>query len=316
MDVIREYDISYKKITHIDDNYMIYLPKSRLCLKHVSATEWEIIAASAIIDYAVSNGFRSFMTIRKTSGGRPYIKENDEIFILTDEYGDEKLSLKNRKNIIWMTGIIAHFHNCAEGFVQPQGVKVKVCWGKRAEKYRTMTSKLEKYIYKMKQKETLDLFEEYTKSYADILLKRAKASLKVLRSLNYLKALEGSMMKKEVCINSISSNTVVIKNGKPVIVKVFDMGYNMCLEDLSLLIKKAIEDTGNADLYRNIINRYAQIRQLDDGMDDIIKAYVSFPYNSIKIIKKYMDCPEKGELLIDKFKDAFAMEQKTNIMEG
>lgn len=281
----------------------------------VDAKEWEVLSSSAIIDFAVSNGFKSVIKINKTKNGNLYDKSSDGLLILTSEYGKENFYLTNKKNILTMAGMLAHFHNCTEGFIQPQGIKIKVYWGKRAEKYRLLTSKLEKFKNEIKDKENLSPFEEYVMPYIDELLIRAKNSQKIFKSKEYLKLLEESMKKREVCINSASSSTAVVRGGRPLIVKVFDMGYNMCIEDIALLIKHSIEDSKDKGIYKDILKRYRSIRKIDSNLDKIIKAYVSFPYYSLKTIKKYMECRKDDEFYIDKFKRAYSLEKISNIME-
>ncbi|QCX33433.1 hypothetical protein FDN13_06745 [Caloramator sp. E03] len=281
----------------------------------VDAKEWEILSANAIINYAVSNGFKSLIRINIVENGKIYTKNTNGLFININEYGSENFRLDNKKNIMIMAAMLAHFHNCAEGFVQPQGIKAKVYWGKRAEKYRALISKLERFKNEVSNKENLSQFEEYVMPYLDELIIRAKACQKIFKSKEYLKALEDSMKKKEVCINSASSCTAVVKNGRPLIVKVFDMGYNLCIEDVALLIKHSIEDSMDKRVYKDIIKKYSSIRKIDNGTDKIIKSYVSFPYYTLKTIKKYMENSKDDEEYIDKFKRVYQIEKISNLME-
>jgi CotS family spore coat protein len=283
-------------------------------LRQVDVKESEVISSAAIINYVQERGFKNIITIKKNSEGRLYIKEDGKIYIHTDEPSGEKIRFKNIKTGLLMAETLGKFHNAAEGFAQTTGIKVKVNWGRTMEKYRNLTVKIEKFSDYLQRKEKLTTFEQCTKEYVPILLKRAKASMKILRSMNYIKALENSMKRKEICINEISKNTGVISNNKLVITKIFDLGYNMVEEDLACLIKKLIEETGDKQMFEVIVNKYCEFRPLEEASKDIIKALVSYPSDSIKVISKYMKNVDNGDELIEKFKRYVQIESKTDIL--
>jgi len=139
--------------------------------------------------------------------------------------------------------------------------------------------------------------------------------MKVLRSLDYLNALESSMKRKEICLNSISNYTARVEENRVVIVKVFDMGYNMTEEDVASLIKKAIEECKEKEAFNDVIERYEEYRWLEDKSINIIRALVSYPYDSIKAIIRYTKYPEEQESLLEKFKEYVELEQWTDVME-
>jgi Ser/Thr protein kinase RdoA (MazF antagonist) len=212
-----------------------------------------------------------------------------------------------------MAELLAKFHNAAEGFIQPPGIKIRVGWGKRMERCRVMTIKLEKYCAVLKRAASNE-FEEMTAEYAENLLKRARASMKVLRSLDYLNSLEGSMKRKEICLNAISSNTAVVVNEKIIITKVFEMGYNMVEEDIASLISKVIQETQDAAVFDRMIEKYQSHRYLGEKSINIIKALVSYPFESIKVITRYQKHPELYGVYLEKFRGYVSKERWTDIL--
>lgn len=314
MDIKNLYDLKIKKVIQIGDEYEVYIPKSKFYLECVNLKGWQVACTASIIDYASSNGFYGIENIIKGKDGNAYAKIDGKIYAMVKKAAGTKLKLKNRKDILSMCEFAATFHNAAEGFVESSGNRVIVKWGKRMEKCRKYAAMFEKYNDIIKESNNSDKFQECTKQYIDVLSARSKASMKILRSLEYLKALENSMKKKEVCLNSISNNAAVAFSGKITYVKIFNMGYNMVEEDLADLIKRSMEMSGDLSLYDDIMGKYLTVRKLGGYSPDIVKALVTFPYDSIKVISKYMDDRTKGDELINKFNKSISKEMNTNLL--
>lgn len=315
MNIKESYNLNPKRIIKVNDGYLLQLSKVKLVLSHVSYKEWEIQCASEIINRLVSKGFTNIIIIRRNREGKPFINESNTLYILTDNAEELRFKLNSRKNGTAMAEVLAHFHNVAEGFTPPPGVKMKVRWGKKMEKCRNLTMRIEKFVDYISDKKNLSEFEAYAKPYAQELLRRAKASMKILKSMDYIKGLESSMKRKEVCINAISNNTAKLSGGRLTITKVFDIAYNMVEEDVAALIKKLIEETGDKGVYDYVLSTYCRIRNVDENSRRIIRALVSFPFDSIKTISKYMDHMDRGEELLNKLKKYMKNEYKTDILE-
>lgn len=285
-------------------------------LKQVDVKEWEVLSSCAIIEYVKENGFKNIISIKKDKDKKPYLKINDNLYVFTSEdHLGEKFDFKDREAVINLSAILARFHECSEGFIQPAGIKVQVKWGRNMEKYRGMVTRLERFIDEIESKEHLTSFEEEVSPHLNSLLKRAKKSLKVLRSIKYINTLEKSMNKREVCINNISQSSVRKYEGRIILTKVFSLGYNMCEEDLAELIKRHLEESESREGYGDIIKEYRKVRELSEYSEEIIKALVSFPFDSIKTILKYAKSKEDEDVLIGKFKKYLLRESKTDIME-
>lgn len=89
----------------------------------------------------------------------------------------------------------------------------------------------------------------------------------------------------------------------------------MVEEDIALLVKRAIYETKDKAVFNDIIEEYRMLRKLDDFSLAIIKALVSYPYDSIKIIEKYIKDPSKGEELTAKFIKYLKRDMITDILE-
>lgn len=292
--------------------------------KRVDVKEWEVMSAAAVLEYVTSRGFDHIVSLKKIGNYKPYIRKEDAIYVLMSIARGQKLKLRSQSNALILAEELGRFHNAAEGFTQPPGIKLRVEWGKRLENYRMAATRIEKYISYIQNKETLNEFEKYTSQYTDLLMKRAKSSMKILKSIGYLRALEDSMKRKEICINGISGNTAVISEDGVIITKIFEVGYNMVEEDVADLIKKTIENTGDLGVFDKIISCYSKIRELQEDSERIIRAIVSYPYESIKAILKYYNHTrdmleedrEYNSQMLEKFQKYISRELLTDVLEG
>lgn len=264
--------------------------------------EWERLSSSEIIQYLISRGFEDIVTFKNEYEDIQKTQKFNETYPSINGLEGEKFEIVTRENILKFTKILGDLHNCGEGFIKPPGVKIKTEWGKSIEKYRTLTRTTERYIKTIKERGAINNFEVIIGNSVEHLMNKAQASLKILKSPQYLDALERSMNLKEICLNSICDNTAVINDGKIIIVNVFNLSYNMTLEDLGSLIKKCSGKNNTQNICGEIVESYSNIRPLDENSKVILKAIVDFPYDSIKIINRY--CNGKGQetVLIEKFK--------------
>lgn len=275
--------------------------------------EWEISSSAEITDYITKNGFSNIISFKNGVNGKPYVYKNNKIYALLDNVEGEKLELTNKESIIEFASLLGNFHSCAEGFTKPPGMSMKTEWGKLIVKFKTMTRRVEKYIKIINETGKTNSFEIETWDYLESIMKRAATSLKIFKSKEYLNALEKSMFLREVCLNSISDDGVVINKGEMIITNVFDFSYNMNLEDLSKLIKKSFESNNPKIMYDEVISAYSRVRYIDENSRNIVNAMITFPYDSMKVINRYMNKMGEEALLLEKFKRYYKREQRDNI---
>jgi CotS family spore coat protein len=315
MEEIDSSRIDFEKAIESKNGYLLYHRKSKFILKETSLTEWEILALSSIMDYIESMGFSNLITLKKDVSGKPYCRNNERLYLVYEHFEGSKLRLNSLNEGVVFAEFIAGFHNIAEGYVQPAGIRACVLWGKRTEEYRALTLRFEKNYKLLKLRETINDFESYIIENGEAILNRARASMKILKSIGYLKALESSMRSKEVCLNKISNNTAVISNNEIILKKVFDMGYNMVEEDIALLVKKIIEQTSDLGAFEPILESYTRVRDLRDNSSSIIKAIAAFPEETLKIIDKYFKKTQMDDADLAKLKKYWGRESKVNLLE-
>lgn len=281
----------------------------------VRIREGDISSIAMLTQELYDRGFKDLCLLHRTPDGKYYTKQGSRLYVYITEINGDKLRLRDVESGAAFARVLGRFHIAAEGYTPQPGTKLRVCWGRRVEKYRILTSKLEKYSARIKKAGCSCQFESCTMEHIDELLNRARSSMKILKSTRYLMALENSMRQRQICLNAISSNTMRLTDRGPVIVNIFEMGYNMIEEDIGNLIKKVMEQTGDKDAFERIMEAYAEERGNMEYSEEIIKALASFPCNSLRMIARYMRTGEEGNCLSDKYSKYAMRELKCNVLE-
>lgn len=290
MDVMKTCDLMVDDSLKEDEDIVLCLPKG-IMLREANMEVWEIESKASVLNYVFSRGMKDIVRIKGVKDNKLYYKFNDKAYILLDKHSNERLNLNTKENAIIASGLLSEFHNATIGYEQPPGTKLVALWGIKMDKFKRMTCVLERFSDRMMDKASLNEFEIAANKYMDILFKRAYSATKILRSSNYIDRLEESMGNKEICLNSIGISKK--SDGSYFIDGIKKISYNMIEEDIALLIKKAIESSKNNTVFTPIIDEYKRHRDLSEDSIKIIKALVSYPYNSIKTIEKYMKKPNK-----------------------
>ncbi|KMT22832.1 hypothetical protein [Clostridium cylindrosporum] len=301
--------MNVSRLYGIDDYY------SEWSIKRFDGPEQNILSTSSILKWVQGGKFDNFQEIAETYYGRPYIKIDDNKYILTKNIKGKKLRISDESEVLSSIRCLARFHLAAEGYLMPSGIKTEANWGKCMEKYKTFTCSLEKYSDMLEEKGCKNEFERETKIYLDLLYKLSRKSIEFFRSDRYIYAIEKSMRKREICINDFTPNSVVMvgERREPYIVKVFNTAYNMCEEDIASMARRYIEETGRIEFLEEIINEYGKIREIDDISKENIRHMSLFPELPIKIITKYMKKGLYKDDMLKKFLSVSKIFQNLNM---
>lgn len=296
-------------IYNLDDYYGEWL------LKKSEGSEENILSASSILDWVKEGKFDDFTHIKRTYYKRPYIKVENDKYILIQNVKGKKLKLTDKKQVLSSINCLSRFHLAAEGYLMPSGIKTEASWGRLMEKYKTYVCNLEKYIDLIENRGCINEFEKETKPYLDSLYKIARETIKFFRTEEYIYLIERSMKKREICINDFNQNSVVMigKEKKPYITKIFSLGYNMCEEDIASMARRHIEETGSIEFIDSIIKEYEKNRELDSISKKSIRLMSTFPETPVKIISKYINKGLYKENMLEKFLSISSIFQKFNM---
>lgn len=281
----------------------LYKLENSLTIKKFEGSEQNILSSFSILKWANKRGFSDFVSIKETHYGKPYIKVDKDKYIFYENVEGKKLKLNDKEQVISSIKCLGRFHLAGEGYVMPSGIKTSAHWGRCMEKYKTFTCKLEEYADAIERRKCKNEFEEKTLPYLDNLYKRAKKSVDFFRSEKYINAIEKSMKKREICVNDFTQNSVILvgEDKRPVLTKIFSLGYNMCEEDIACMLRRYIEENKSIEFLEEIINEYGEIRSIDEVSRECIRHLSLFPETPIKIISKYMKKGLYRDDMLEKF---------------
>lgn len=276
--------------------------------------EVQIRAVQQLSLYVAKNGYDNILRVEPDEMGKTFIRDNNKLYVHADkEYGD-KFRILGLESGLEFARNLAKFHRAAKGFVPEEGCRLKTVWGKRAQKYRELGNNLEKYVKNIDGECCNWKLQECTKCHATKLLSLERECIRIFKSEQYLTTLEQSMRECEISLNIVSNNTMHEGAGIYDITGIFMSGYGMVEEDIATLIKKVIEHTGDVGDYDKIMEEYAKYNDLKPNSDIVIRAFASFPEDSLKLVSKYMKCGKGEDCFPDKYKRYAQREQLCNLL--
>lgn len=286
-----------KKIEKIDDGDVIFISKSKMHLKRVNLSESELLFIDEVLRYVKRNNFTDILFLNRFKDGKPYFKQDNQIYILIDDL-HQAVKIKEFKYAYVYCELLSKFHSSSNGYKASAGIKPSVTWGKRVEKYKNLYRIFDKYIDDIKNRTKHSEFEEAILKIEGEIKTRSKNSMKVFRSMEYINLLEKSMKNKEIILYDINREPMLKREDIYIISNIYGIAYGLYEEDLAMVIRKlGVKETD----YLVLINEYNKHskRQLNR---EVVEAYVKFPENTLKLIKKYKE--NKDEDILEKLEDA------------
>lgn len=286
-----------KKIEKIDDGYVVCISKSKMHLKRVNLSESELLFIDETLRYVKRNNFTNVLFLNKFKDGKPYFKQDNQIYILVDDLHQD-IKIKDLKYAYVYCTLLSKFHAASSGYKASAGIKPNATWGRRVEKYKNLYRIFDKYIDDIKNRTKHSKFEDEILKVECEIKTRCKNSMKIFRSMEYINLLEKSMKNKELILYDINREPMLKRDNIYIISNIYGISYGLYEEDVAMLIKKSSVKESDYLVLINEYNKYSK-RQINR---EVVEAYVRFPENTLKLIKKYKD--SKDEKLLDKLDDA------------
>lgn len=286
-----------KKIEKIEDGYIVHISKSKIHLKRVNLSESELLFIDEVLRYIKRNNFTNILFLNKFKDGKPYFNYDNQMYILIDDL-HQGVKIKDLKNAFIYCGLLSKLHLVANGYKASSGIKPNVTWGRRVEKYKNLYRMFDKFIDNAKNRTKHSEFEEAILKLEEELRSRCKNSMKVFRSMEYINLLEKSMKNKEIILYDINREPMLKREDIFIISNIYNIAYGLYEEDVAMVIKKAGVKEADHNILINEYNKYSK-RQINK---EVVEAYIKFPENTLKLIKKYKD--NKDENILEKLENA------------
>lgn len=252
--------------------------------------ENHIIYITGIYDYITGRGFKNIFKLHKTTAGKYYACRDDGIYLLYEYPKVYKLGFSFNENGRDMVRLLADFHCSSEGYMPPPGGKVKSCWGRWIEEYKKALRVVEKYQEQLKKKHDKSPFETIFMSGVDVYAERMEESISLLKNKGYLSSVEKSMKKHQICLDSFRQSNFFSTNAGMFINSLDKCRYDIREKDIAELLGKLSCSCTlrNAEMLAGMLDEYDRENPLETNSIDIIKAFLLFPYEYVKVCSKYM----------------------------
>lgn len=304
-----EYGINARKIAAVcDEEFTIYSHKNGLCLQKTNDSESFVIFMTGLYEYVKNRGFNNLLKLYRAKSGRYYIRRPDGIYLLYDYMDMKSSGFSFSKNGSHMMRLLYDFSTAAQGYIPPSGGKGKSCFGIWAEQYKKELLSLKKCRDRLKESSSLSPFEIMFLSDCDLFMQRIEESIMLLNRNDYLKRVEDSMQKHQVCISSFKQSNFFNNKGEMNIKTLKKCRYDILEKDIAELAAKFQEsciDSRTPEIV-NLLQGYSDDFKLNDNSMKLIKAFMLFPDEYVKVYSKYFKNYEKcsyGEYM-DKLRSA------------
>ncbi|HBM76013.1 MAG TPA: hypothetical protein DD429_10755 [Clostridiaceae bacterium] len=286
---------------------MFYLEKS-------DDSETHLVYISGLYDYITGRGFKRILKLCDAADGKYYMCRDDGIYLLYEYPGLPKFGFSFSKNGSDMMMLLAKFHKYSEGYVPPPGGKAKSCWGRWIEEYKKEYAKIKKYCKQVDVKADKSAFENRFLSSRHKYMERMENSISLLKNKGYLYSVEESMRKRQICMESFKQSNFFSVGHDMYIKSLGKCKYDIREKDIAELLGKLICSYRGKDNRKliKLVDEYDSVNMLNSNSIDIIKAFLMFPEEYIKVCSKYMeDSSRRSEVeYIEKLMSAMSADNK------
>ncbi|HBM79798.1 MAG: hypothetical protein QME45_00445 [Clostridiales bacterium] len=306
-----EYGIRVKDIFEFKDELLFSSSNNIYFLRKDKMKETDFISVGGLYEYLKANGFKNMLKAYCTIKGKYYIKSSNEYYMIFDHIDSEDFSIFNDGKL--MARFLAKFHKCARGFMPPAGGRIKSYWGRWTEEYCKKYKDIKNFEEKMASIDKKTAADEAFLKSLGKYMERMQKSISMLKSDGYLDIVEESMKAHEVCIKSFKQS-YFYKNESNINIKYLNKcGYDIYEKDISDFMCKIVE-SGMDDIkdLKELIYVYKCENFSRNYNKDIIRAFLLFPEQYVKVCCKYMKNNDKfaQEKYIEKLKCAEHIEDK------
>lgn len=222
----------------------------------------------------IENNLRYFADYLKSFN--VLIKEN--INNVTKEIDDE-LAINQIKLISDFSKISSSYNGIERKFfVNKTGVFI--------EEMKILVKKYKRYLKSIAEKEDISIVEAYILKQGEELLVRSENSVLGIKFNEYLKILNRTMERGEICLGNCYFNNISKLDGEIQIVSLKNMSLNFLEMDVLEFLRKLKRKNINIDFHK-VIYEFCNYNSFGYESEVILKAMIAFPYDYLKLVNNY-----------------------------
>lgn len=280
------YDLEIDDIQRAKDSLILNSNKGKFQLIPTTQDEDFLLFLFSAHQHLQEKGFTNFRVIHPTKDKKPFIKIQQNLFVLVREAHGDQFTY-NSENIKKAMEELAAFHNAARGLTPIPGSEFEVSWGKWPDKcFNEINDVVErKLAFKAKR---LTGFDEKFLQHADYLIERGLMAWERFNHNDYRHVLKEEMDAKAFNLHSYRSSKLNLMDDQVFINDLNDIRYEIQFYDLVDFIDELLLETDfSAEEVADFVKHYLSVRPLNNKEREAFKAFLLYPKDMYKLIYEY-----------------------------
>ncbi|NPV90446.1 MAG: CotS family spore coat protein [Firmicutes bacterium] len=297
--VLAEYDLSPDKARPVRGGCQVDTIEGKRLLKRSWRTQEALDLAYEATDYLMSQGFKHIAPIRLSKYGDPWVKENGQLYYLTDWITGKEFIMDRPAKLKEGIQALARMQSAAIGFVpsSDHSRERRETWG---ERFQGKLAELERCRELVEGIEEPSEFDSLFLTEVDGFIERGKTSIQMLEQADYKTLVEEARQEGGICHRDFVGTNLIRNRRREVFIVNFDNCHlDLKVFDLGRLLAWALPGFGwDFDLVVSLLAEYTESIPLKKDDLRLLAAYLCFPQRMWFLSRRhYLEpVPEPGAM--------------------
>jgi len=287
--IIDQWDLEVNDVSKVKAVFRLETTEGPKCFKEVTYGEEKLLFILSAMEHLVANGFHDTVTYRPTKGGKPFVRNGNSIFFVTDWIEGKECDFDNKEHLAASCRTLARFHLAAKGLKPMPGSKVKIMWGKWPRVFTKRCRDLLIFKERARGKDKKSEFDRKFLACFQEAYTNGLKSIEILRNSNYPRLVQEAAKNLTFNHRDVAARNFVIKPDGTAGLFDFDYcRYDIRTNDLVRLIERTLKnkrwDIRVAD---RILNLYQEINPIHPDEFPVLLAFFRFPQKLWRVADRY-----------------------------
>lgn len=278
--VLQNYGLKVEDVQPLGRVWKLTTATGNKALKKLSCNDVRVVFIYSLLEHMARKGFSRTPRFIRTEYNTPFIRRDNEYYILSDWIEGREVNFKVHSELILAVEELARFHLAAEGMCLEQGTEVLNNWGTWPNKFAERNNDLHQYYYFAQNAEKKGLFHQLYLDHFSHFANQAGIAVELLNKSSYTQLVEDGQLKGIVCHRNYQEENILMNPQGNLHILNFDMAIqDLRIYDLgSLLQRVMIKNKWDFDLSRELIETYEMVNPLATAELEVLLAVLYFPH--------------------------------------
>lgn len=308
--VLQNYGLKVEDVQPLGRGWKLTTSTGNKALKKLSCEDARVVFIYSLLEHLARKGFNRTPRFIKTEYNTPFIRRDDEYYILRDWIEGRKINFKVHSELILAVEELARFHLAAEGMNMEQGTEALNNWGTWPDKFAERKNDLRQFYTLAQNTEKKGAFHQlYLENFSHF-ANQAGITVDLLNTSSYCQLVEAGQLKGTVCHRNYQEENILINpQGKLHIMNFEKANQDLRIYDLgSLLQRIMIRNKWDFVLAKELIESYEMVNPLATAELEVLLAVLYFPHQiwlcAGRFFRRQRDWSSKE--LVSQFKNIIA----------